>query len=105
MTNQDYLNIAYNKIDGILQLYRQFKHKNPVMLYDLQANQIYAYPYNDFKETLSQRSQDMLARDYKSANAANETVVFVRDNEGNKLVSFKMDLEITQALDESHANS
>ncbi len=93
MTNEDYIDIAYEKREGILHLYSQFKGKRPVMLYDLQEGLVYAYPYKEYKATLSKRSQNMLTKQYKAAIATKETVIFVRDNEKEKLISFTADLE------------
>ena len=67
--------------------YKRFEDKRPVMLLDLQSRKIYAYPYEEFKADLGQRSQAMLTADYEKAIAMNEVVVFVRDNETKRLVS------------------
>ncbi len=101
MKNQDYVDMVYEHMDGILRIYRRFKDRHPILLYDLQEKRVYAFPYKDFSATLSKRSQEMLDKDYESVISAKETVVFVRDNEREKLVSFKMDLEAAQELEET----
>ena len=72
----------------ILQWYQLFADKKPVMLFDIQEQRIYAYPYKEFKADLSQRSQARLDQPYRKTAAHNQIVVFVRDNEKRKLVSY-----------------
>jgi hypothetical protein len=69
-----------------------FAAKKPVMLFDVQEQRIYAYPYKEFKADLSQRSQTILKKQYRQARLNHQMVVFVRDNEAEKLVSYSMDL-------------
>jgi hypothetical protein len=63
------------------------------MLFHVQEQRIYAYPYVDYKATLSQRSQAMLEQQYAEAQAANRIVVFVRDEATKRLASFSLDYE------------
>ena len=72
-------------------VYKKFEEKRPVILFDIQERRIYAYPYKEFREELSERSQDILKDQYERAQAQNKIVVFVRDNEGRRLVSFSLD--------------
>src|SRR5262249_46103685 len=84
---------AQNFLPHIIMFYKRFEDKRPVMLLDLQSQKIYAYPYQEFKDELSERSQVMLAADYEKAIAKNKVVVFVRDNETRRLVSMLFDNE------------
>jgi hypothetical protein len=77
----------------ILTAYRQFEDKRPVVLYDIQEQRIYVYPYADFLHDLSEKSQITLKDQYERAVEDNKIVVFVRDNEKRRLVSFSMDNE------------
>ena len=77
--------------DIILGLYKRYEAKKPVMLLDLQEQKIYAYPYNDFKSDLTERSQVQLEEQYEAAILDNKMVVFVRDNEKEELVSYSVD--------------
>ena len=72
----------------IRSLYITFEDKKPIILYDIQEKKIYAYPYKEFKEELSKKSQALLEQDYKSASIIDSMVVFVRDNIERKLVSY-----------------
>lgn len=76
---------------NILMLYKRFEDKKPVMLLDLPEQKIYAYPYNDFRSDLSKRSQILLEKQYEEALLNNKVVVFVRDNENRKLVSYAVE--------------
>jgi hypothetical protein len=66
-TGDRYLDIAYAQLDNIRMWYRMFAAKKPVMLYDIQEQLIYAYPYREFKAELSQRSQATLEDQYRRA--------------------------------------
>jgi shikimate kinase len=77
--------------DMILTAYRAFKDKNPIILLDIQEQRIYAYPYKEYKETLSPRSQASLTGQYEDAVASNHIIVFVRDNEQRKLKSYSIE--------------
>jgi hypothetical protein len=86
-SNDDLVEAAERQLHNILGLYKLFEDKRPVMLFDLQSQQIYAYPYAEYKATLSERSQAMLTDEYERAIASDKVVVFVRDNETRRLVS------------------
>src|SRR5208337_1043919 len=94
-TNDDLVEAAENCLPNILMFYKRFEEKRPVMLLDLQSQKIYAYPYKEFKAELSERSQVMLAAYYEKAIVKNQIVVFVRDNETQRLVSMLFNYEET----------
>lgn len=75
----------------ILMLYKRFEDKKPIMLLDIQEQKIYAYPYNEFKSDMSKKSQILLEKQYEEALLNNKVVVFVRDNEKRKLVSYSLE--------------
>ena len=91
MPNDDLINAALEIQDDIRRAYRIHEADRPVMLFHLQQDKIYAYPYADYKETLSQRSQAMLEQQYNEAQAENKIVVFVRDEATRRLASFSLD--------------
>ena len=88
-----YWNAIREQWDHILNWYLMFADKKPVMLYDIQEQKIYAYPYREFKMEISQKSQASLRDQYQRAVKNNQFVVFVRDNEKRKLVSYTFSLE------------
>ena len=94
MSDKAYLLEAASERSGdILMFYRKFAEKKPVMLLELPSQKIYAYPYLDFKNTLSERSQKMLEKEYQEAVAHHKIVVFVKDDDRRKTISFSVDEE------------
>jgi hypothetical protein len=77
----------------VLAVYRQFEEKKPIVLYDIQEKRIHDYPNPDFLSELSEKSQLTLKDQDERAVEDNKIVVFVRDNEQRRLVSFSMDYE------------
>ncbi len=88
-----YVDVAMEQFDDIINLYKEFEDKKPIMLYDIQEQKIYAYPYIEFNAELSERSQGMLEKQYKKALVDNKVVIFVEDNVKKKLVSFSVGFE------------
>jgi hypothetical protein len=87
-TNDPYLELVAEHRRRVVELYLQFQSNRPVMLFDVHERKIYAYPYAAFKAGLSRRSQALLKRQYEEAASQDKIVVFVRDNEKRKLVSY-----------------
>ena len=75
---------ARKRAEDILLFYKEFEEKQPIMLLELPSQKIYAYPYLDFKNTLSERSQKMLEKEYEEGVANNQIVVFVKDDDRRK---------------------
>src|ERR1700693_4216696 len=91
MTDKQVLPAAAEERAGdILMFYRKFADKKPVMLLELPSQKIYAYPYLEFKNTLSERSQKMLEKEYQEAVAHNQFVVFVKDDDQRETISFSV---------------
>ena len=85
-----YLEIIQQQWDSILELYLQFEDKKPVMVYDLDKLQIFAYPYEEFKAKLNKKSQRSLEKQYKRALTNNHMVVFVKDDENSSFLSYSL---------------
>jgi hypothetical protein len=85
-----YLQAIEEQWQNIRALYVMYESKKPIILYDIQEEKIYAYPYKDFKAEMSKKSQSSLEQQYKSASLDGSMVVFVRDNTERKLVSYTM---------------
>ena len=62
-----YFEAIQEQWQNILALYKTYESKKPIILYDIQEQKIYAYPYKEFKADLSEKSQVSLEHDYKSA--------------------------------------
>ena len=88
-----YWEVVREQYDNLLYLYREFAQKRPVMLFDIQEQRGYAYPYQEFSADLSQKSQISLASQYRDACRDGQMVVFIRDNEGRKFKSYSVPVE------------
>jgi hypothetical protein len=91
--NEAYWEVVGEQYDNLLFLYRRFAAKRPVMLFDIQEQRIYAYPYRDYAADLSRKSQLSLARQYRAAGEDGDMVVFIRDNGERRLVSFSVPIK------------
>ena len=91
-TVDDLEEVAYEYFGAICALHERFAERSPVMLFDVQEQRIYAYPSREFREELSVSSQNSLEEQYQQACRENEVVVFVRDNDRRRLVSFSWPL-------------
>lgn len=90
---EEFYEIVSEHWSQILTTYKKFDDKKPIMLIDIQYQKLYAYPYLDFKSSLTERSQAMLEKEYDDALLNNRVVVFVQDNENKQLWSQNFDLE------------
>ena len=85
-----YWKIVRKNWPHIHRLYQAFAEKHPVMLYDIQERLVYAYPYEQYRAGLSERSQASLKEQYEDAVASGMLVVFIRDNKKEKLKSYSV---------------
>ena len=92
-SDDPYLDVAWKQHGHVCYLYSQFADERPVMLFDIQEQRVYAYPYREFAADLSERSQVSLAQQYRAACRAGEMVVFIRDNARQRLVSYSLPIE------------
>jgi hypothetical protein len=99
MSDDYLLDAALEHWDMILKAYKLFQEQKPVVLFDIQEQRIYVYPYEDFKEEMTPWNQAPLQNQYEQASAANEIVVFVRDDVNRRLVSYSLDDERGDAGD------
>ncbi len=88
---EKYQTIIQNHMDNILTLYYKFPDK-PLMLYDIQEMLIYAYPYEEFIKGLNENSKAKTISQYNEAKDNNQIVIFIRDNENKKLMSYTFDI-------------
>lgn len=91
--NDDLVKAAESFLTQIRMFYRLFEDRRPVMLLELPSLRIYAYPYQEFKADLSERSQAELEDEYERAVGQGKIVVFVRDDKTRRLVSMTFEKE------------
>jgi hypothetical protein len=89
--NDDLVEADLEIQEDIRRAYRLHEQHRPIMLLHIQEDRIYAYPYVGYKETLSERSQAMLEKQYEKAQKENTIVVFVRDEATRRLASLSID--------------
>ena len=81
-------------LPSIVLLHKQYANRKPLMLFDMQEQRVYGYPFKEFRAELSQRSQASLTQQYERALASGDVVVFIRDNEQQQLVSYAVPLPV-----------
>jgi hypothetical protein len=74
----------------ILEMYLLYEEKQPVMLFDVIEGKIYAYPYKKFKKELNESGQISLTKQYDDALRGDQFVIFIRDSQRKKLVSYSL---------------
>jgi hypothetical protein len=94
-----YFEAIQDQWQNIRALYMMYESRKPIILYDIQEQKIYAYPYKEFKAEMSEKSQALLDNDYKSASFGN-MIIFVKDNINRRLVSYTMSLD-SMPMDET----
>jgi len=78
--------------DAICHAYLIHEDKRPVILLDVTEGMVYAYSYKGFKAQLNEQGQASLTEQYCEGLQKNWFVIFVRDNEEKKLMSYSMNL-------------
>ena len=90
-SRDELLDAALEQYGNIVMMYEMFDDKIPVMLFDIQEQRVYAYPYKGYRDDMNERSQRILEQQYEQAQVDGQIVVFVRDNVKQKLRSFSLD--------------
>jgi hypothetical protein len=90
LSQDPYWDVVQSLMQDILTIYEQYREQKPVLLFDIQEHRIYVYPYLEFKNDLRERSQRLLQDQYEQAMTDDKIVVFVRDNDAKKLVSYSV---------------
>lgn len=83
-----YLALVYAHWDEIVGLYETFEDKAPVLQLNVTSKQIFAYPFDDFSTDLSERDQARIAEDREAVLSGKKMVIFVRDEDQQKMVSY-----------------
>ena len=77
-SGDELLDAALEQYGNIVMMYEMFEGKRSVMLFDIQEQRIYAYPYKEFRDEMNERSQRALKQQYEQAQVDGQIVVFVR---------------------------
>ena len=78
---------------NFLKLHKTLQDKKSILLFDIQEQRIYAYPYHEFKAEISPSSQAVLEEQYRHVLAGTHIVAFARDNEQRRLVSSLIEID------------
>lgn len=74
--------------DKIYELYNLSDRDDLVMFYSMKENRIYSYIYQEFYDSLNEKSKMSLKRQFREAKQENKIVLFIKDEERGKLKSF-----------------
>ena len=100
MENDPYWDFIQERWESIQKAYNMFAHLRPVLVYELDEDKIYSYPYHEFKESLlSEHSRMGLTLQYEAAQESNQIVLFIRDETNQKLRSYIIDHDPTIKLE------
>ena len=90
--NSEENQIYFQKIDEIgdkiYELYNLSNRDDLVMFYSMKENQIYSYIYQEFYDSLNQKSKMVLKRQFKDAKEEGKIVLFIKDEKRRKFKSF-----------------
>jgi hypothetical protein len=89
-TKDKYLDTIEMHCIRILEVYLRHEEKKPVMLFDVTEGKIYVYPYEGFKKALNVRGRESLTRQYNEAHREDQFVIFIRDSQEKKLMSYSL---------------
>ena len=86
--NQTYFQKIDEIGDKIYDFYNSSNRDDLVMFYSMKENRIYSYIYQEFYDSLNEKSKMSLKRQFKEAKQENKIVLFIKDEERDKLKSF-----------------
>ncbi len=92
-----YQQIVEEQWDQVRKLYAAFEDEKPIIVVEVQAEQITAHSYEEFKAQMVPADQVMLEEQYTDAVADDKIIIFVRDDDAEQLVSFTVDPERADA--------
>lgn len=90
---QPYKELIENQWDRISELYNQFAEQRPIILLDVQAREIHAFPAQDFMGVLDEKSRPTFEEQYQRAVASRQMVLCVRDTENKQFLTYTLKLE------------
>ena|SRR3990172_9507177 len=89
--NEDLVQAAFEVQDQIRRAYRLHREHRPIIEFDLVEHRIYAYPYAGYRDSVSEKSRELLDEEYRDAETNGRIVVFVKDSGTRHLISFSID--------------
>jgi len=80
----------------IRHAYLAHEDKLPVILLDITEGMVFVCPYKDFKAQLNGQGQASLTEQYQDGLKHNQFVIFVRDNEEKRLMSYSLNRPVAR---------
>ena len=74
-----YLKKVHENWDAITGMYRVFENVNPIIEFDVERQQVLAYPAEEYLDLLSERTREQTRGQHRQATAEGALMVFVRD--------------------------
>ncbi len=88
-----YMDLIQSQWEHISALYNEFADKRPIILLDVDAGELHAYPFEKIKEIFDSGSQLTLEEQYRRAVATRQMVLIVRDKENKQTLTYTIKLE------------
>ena len=88
-----YLELIQSQWEHISALYNEFADKRPIILLDVDAAELHAYPFEKIREIFDADSQATLEEQYQRAVATRQMVLIVRDKENKQTLTYTIKLE------------
>ncbi len=87
------LDAALEQHGSIVMVYDMFEELRPVIVFDIQDQELRAMRYQDLREDLNERSQHSMDLQYKQAQVDGQIVVYVQDAVKRKFRSYSLSRE------------
>ncbi len=87
-----YLDLIDEQWNNIARLYLTFQDKKPILEYDVVTQKIFSYPGMDYVNNLTERTKNRTKKQYKKACKNDQFMLFIRDENNNKLRSYIFDI-------------
>ena len=93
VASDELLDAALEQHGTIVMAYEMLEELRPVIVFDIQDQEVRAIRYQDLREELNERSQDLMDLQYKQAQVDGQIVVYVQDAVKRKFRSYSLSRE------------
>ena len=87
------LDAALEQHGSIVMVYEMVEELRPVIVFDIQDQELRAMRYEDLREELPERSQQLMDLQFKQAQVDGQIVVYVQDAVKQKFRSYSLSRE------------
>ena len=89
--HEDLVQAAFEVQDDIRRAYGLHRDHRPIIEFDVVEHRIYAWSNAGYRNCLSERSRELLDKEYRDAETNRQIVVYVKDSGTRRLISFSID--------------